>query len=165
MTRPIDRLLAAPPRGLASVEHPDAPLVFARMKELADKEVAAPGSTLLVVENNVIVRMAVAAYLRECGYKVIEAGDAAEAMHVLDAGIGIDIVFTEVGLPGEMDGFALATWIRRKQPAIKVVLTSGVKRCAKDAGDLCEHGPVMAKPYDHGDLERHIRRLLAAGVA
>ena len=135
------------------------------MNASAGKEVASPDSTLLVVENNVIIRMAVSAYLRECGYKVVEASDGAEAMLVLEADIKIDVVLTEVDLPGKMDGFVLATWIRREHPAIKVVLTSGVKRCAKDAGTLCEEGPVLDKPYDHGHLERHIRQLLAAGAA
>jgi CheY-like chemotaxis protein len=139
--------------------------VFNRMNATARKEVASPGSTILVVESNVIIRMAVSAYLRECGYKVIEASDAVEATQVLEADIKIDIVFTEVDLPGQKDGFALATWIRRERPAVKVVLTSGVKRSAKDAGTLCEEGPILAKPYDHGRLERHIRQLLAAGAA
>jgi hypothetical protein len=51
--------------------------------------------------------------------------------------------------------------VRRERPWLKVILTSGAARTAKAAGDLCEHGPVLAKPYDRAELERHIRALLA----
>jgi hypothetical protein len=50
--------------------------------------------------------------------------------------------------------------VRRERPWLKVILTSGAARTTKAAGDL-EHGPILAKPYDHGELERHIRTLLA----
>jgi CheY-like chemotaxis protein len=103
----------------------------------------------------------VAAYLRECGYDVIEASGADEAIRVLQADVRIDIVFSDVNMPGSMDGFGLAQWVRRERPWLRVILTSGAARTAKEAGDLCEHGPVLAKPYDHAELERHIRSLLA----
>jgi DNA-binding NtrC family response regulator len=122
---------------------------------------ASGAATVLVVESDVIIRMAVSAYLRECGFKIIEAGSIEEARRVLEAAIDIDVVFAEVEAQGPVDGFGLATWIRRQRPGTKIVLSSGVKRCAAKAGELCEHGPMLAKPYDHGDLERHIRRLLA----
>ena len=48
----------------------------------------------------------------------------------------------------------------RERPWRRVILPSGAARTAKEAGDLCEHGPVLAKPYDHAELERHIRSLL-----
>ena len=50
---------------------------------------------------------------------------------------------------------------RREISGLKIILTSGAARTAKEAGHLCEHGPILAKPYDHGDLERKIRALLA----
>ncbi len=65
-------------------------------------------------------------------------------------------------MPGsELDGFGLAHRVRRERPALKIILTSGAVRTAKEAGDLCEHGPILAKPCDHADLERKIRALLA----
>jgi hypothetical protein len=64
-------------------------------------------------------------------------------------------------LPDSPDGFAIANWIRREKAQTKVILTSGIKRTAKEAGKLCEHGPMLAKLYEHADLERHIHRLLA----
>jgi CheY-like chemotaxis protein len=123
--------------------------------------VPAPPPIVLVVEDDVLVRNVVAAYLRECGFDVIEANGADEAIRVLQAGVQVDILFSDIQMPGSMDGFGLAQWVRRERPWLKVILTSGAARTAKDAGDLCEHGPFLAKPYDHAELERHIRSLLA----
>jgi CheY-like chemotaxis protein len=125
------------------------------------KPVPAPPSTILVVEDDVLVRSVAAAYLRECGFDVIEASGADEAIRVLQAELRVDIVFSDIQMPGSTDGFGLAQWVRRERPWLKVILTSGAARTAKAAGDLCEHGPVLAKPYDHAELERHIRSLLA----
>ena len=94
-------------------------------------------------------------------YDVIEASSADEAIRVLQADVKVDIVFSDVNMPGSMDGFGLAQWVRRERPWLRVILTSGAARTAKEAGDLCEHGPILAKPYDHAELERHIRSLLA----
>ncbi|MBI2737178.1 MAG: response regulator [Rhodospirillales bacterium] len=124
---------------------------------------AVPASppVILVVEDEVLVRSIVAAYLRGCGFDVIEAGGADEAIRVLQAEVRVDIVFSDVNMPGSMDGFGLAQWVRRERPWLKVILTSGAARTAKEAGDLCETGPIFAKPYDHAELEQHIRTLLA----
>lgn len=116
--------------------------------------------TVLVVEDEVLIRMAVSDYLRDCAFRVVEAGSGDEAIQILEAGIEVDIVFSDVHMPGEIDGFALSHWVRRARPGVKVILTSGVARSAKAAGDLCEEGPLLAKPYNHRDLERHIRGLL-----
>jgi CheY-like chemotaxis protein len=114
---------------------------------------------LLIVEPDVLVRNAVAGYLRECGYTVIEAAAPHEALGVLEDKRPIDVVFSEIHFPAG-DGFALAQRIRRDWPKIKIILTSGVRKVAEEAGELCEQGPILAKPYDHRDLERHIRQLL-----
>jgi CheY-like chemotaxis protein len=132
--------------------------------ESADK----PPPTVLVVADEVLVRMAVSDYLRECGYNVIETSDAHEAIKVMTSDVLVDVAFSDIAIsdiamPGSLDGFGLAQWIRRERPDIKVVLTSGIARSAKAAGELCEEGPVLAKPYDHADLERRIRALLASG--
>jgi CheY-like chemotaxis protein len=130
-------------------------------RSIAGEPVPAPPPVILVVEDDVLVRTVVAAYLRECGFDVIEATSADEAIRVLQAEVRVDIVFSDVNMPGRMDGFGLAQWVRRERPWLKVILTSGAARTAKEAGDLCEHGPILAKPYDHAELERHIRSLLA----
>jgi DNA-binding response OmpR family regulator len=116
---------------------------------------------VLVVESEVLVRLAVAAYLRECGFKVLEVSAADEAQRVLQSDVAADVVLCEVNGQGELDGFGLAQWLRRERPQVKVILTSGVRRTAKEAGALCEDGPHLTKPYDHRNLERRIRQLLA----
>jgi CheY-like chemotaxis protein len=100
----------------------------------------------MVVEPDILARMVIAEYLRECGYKVVEGVTADDVMAVLSAGTGIELVLAEVQLAGSMDGFALAQWIRANHPNIDVVLTSGVDRAADKAGDLCDEGP-LEKPY------------------
>ena len=105
--------------------------------------------------------MAVAAYLRDCGYQVTETDGATEARRVLEAGAPAHVAFIDLDAQGEFDGFGLAQWLRAERPDIRVLLTSGVRRTAETAGDLCEHGPHLAKPYDHRELESRIRRLLA----
>ena len=117
---------------------------------------------MLVVEDEALIRIAVADYLRDCGYRVVEAGSGDEAVAVLGkTAIRIDVVFTDVNMPGSLNGFGLAQWVRRERPDVRVILTSGITRTAEEARDLCAHGPFMAKPYDHGELARHIRALLA----
>jgi CheY-like chemotaxis protein len=73
--------------------------------------------TVLVVEDEVLVRLAIAEYLRDCGYRVIEASSADEAILVLQQPeLTIDVVFTDIEMPGPMDGFGLAQWTRTNRP-------------------------------------------------
>jgi CheY-like chemotaxis protein len=130
-------------------------------RNLSDDPARGPPPSVLVVEDDVLVRTVVAAYLRECGFDVVEAGSADEAIRVLEAGIKVDVVFSDVNMPGSMDGFGLAQWLRRERPGLKIILTTGAGRTAKDARELCGHSPIVAKPYDHADLERQLRALLA----
>jgi DNA-binding NtrC family response regulator len=115
----------------------------------------------LIVEDEVLIRLDVADYLRECGYRVIEAGNASEAMAVHQSGRCIDLVFSDVQLPGSTDGFALSHWVKTHQPEVKVILTSGVARSAQVAGELCEDGPLEKKAYDPQRLLERIRASLA----
>ena len=84
-----------------------------------------------------------------------------EAIEVMTSDVAVDVAFPTSSCRAAI-GFGLAQWICRERPDIKVVLSSGVARSAKAAGELCEHGPTLAKPYEHADLERRIRALLAS---
>ena len=114
---------------------------------------------VMVIEPEVLIRMTVAAYLRECGYKVIEGVVAADVWTVLEAVVRLDVVFCEVQLPGGTDGFSLARRLRQTHPMIDVILTSGVAGAAEKSKDLCEEGP-MEKPYQATDVAARIRVLL-----
>jgi CheY-like chemotaxis protein len=122
---------------------------------------AAIGETVLVVEDEVLLRLIVAEYLRDCGYKVIEAANADEAVVVLNQPhLRIDVLFSDIDMPGSMDGFALAQWTRTNRPGLEVILTGTVPRAVDAAADLCEEGPVP-KPYEPQSVHARIRRLLA----
>jgi len=121
--------------------------------------------TVLVVEDEVLVRMAVSQQLRECGYNVVEATDADEALTVLQKhDVILHIVLSDVEMPGSMDGFALATWIRKNRPDLKVILTGSVARAVNAAMELCTSGPVPGQYEPHNLLE-YIRRLKATRAA
>ena len=115
---------------------------------------------VLVVEDDILIRMPIAQYLRDCGYKVIEAANS-EMTVLSDKEIAIKIVLTDIETPGVVDGFGLAKWIREHRPGVEVLLAGTVPRALANAKDLCEKGPIP-KPYDHQFVSSHIRRLLAA---
>jgi CheY-like chemotaxis protein len=126
-------------------------------------QASSPSKTVLVVDSEIIVRMTLSEYLRHCGYTAIEAASGEEALTVLkDADIAVDVALTEVELRGEIDGFQLAAWIRTRRPGIAVILAGTPKRAAKAAGDLCEDGPMMSKPYDPQLVVDRIKRLMSS---
>jgi DNA-binding NtrC family response regulator len=115
-----------------------------------------------LVEPDVLVRAPLAEYLRECGYRVWEASTVADARVLIsDRPPEISVVLADAASPGE-NGFALASWIRSNHPHIDVVLAGSAATAAKKAGDLCEEGPAIQKPYDHQLVLNQIRRLSAA---
>lgn len=118
--------------------------------------------TVLVVEDEVLIRLVIADYLRECGYRVHEAVNAEEAVAILQSPeVSVDVVFSDVEMPGSMDGFGLARWIRANKPGTQVILTSGAERSADIAATLCEAGPLMEKPYPSQDVVARIKQLTA----
>jgi len=114
------------------------------------------------VEAEVLTRLVIADYLRECGYSVHEAVRADEAVAILQSPeVSIDVVFSNVEMPGEMDGFGLTRWIRANKPGIEVILTSSIERSADVAATLCEAGPLLKKPYPSQDVVDRIKQLVA----
>lgn len=119
-------------------------------------------TTLLLVDADILVRAPLAAYLRECGFRVLEAATDAEARAFLaDTSSAIDILFAEAA-SGDAGGFALATWARKEYPDVAVILAGNVEAATKKAGDLCDDEPSVAKPYDHQLVLDRIRRAAAA---
>jgi CheY-like chemotaxis protein len=119
--------------------------------------------TILIVEDEALLRVTLSDYLQECGYKVLEAGNADEALLIVEKSeIIIDLVFTDVRMPGSMDGFGLAKWLRANRPGLPVILTSGDAKKAAEAKELCEDGPFMAKPYDLKVVVAQIRAAINA---
>lgn len=112
---------------------------------------AAP-PVVLVVEDEILLRMAVCAHLRDAGLVVIEAVDAGEAVELLSANRSISLVFSDINMPGPADGNDLAAWIASRHPDIKVLLTSGI---AQEGGP-----PFIGKPYSFIELQRRIEAML-----
>jgi CheY-like chemotaxis protein len=119
--------------------------------------------TVLVIDDEVLVRMPIAQYLRDCGYRVLEAANADEAMIVLaKSDIQVDVVLCDVEMPGAMNGFGFAKWARTLRPGLSVMLVGTAERAANAAAELCEDGPLLMKPYDQRIVLDRIKRLLAA---
>lgn len=132
---------------------------------MSTETVPARQDAILLVENDVLVRMAISDFLRSCGYRVVEAGTAEEALAlVAHAGIRIDVVLSDVEMPGSLDGFGLATWIRKNRPGLDVILAGSVPRSVNAAARLCDQR-VVSKPYEAQGLLEQIQRLLAARAA
>lgn len=127
----------------------------------AKDEQAAAKPTVLVVEDVGLLRFLVATSLREFGYLVVEAGNTEEAIKALGTQGPIDIVFSDVNMPGKGDGFVLARWVRENLRGVKVVLGSGVTETTETAAALHYDEPIIPKPYDYNKLAKHLYAQLA----
>ena len=118
--------------------------------------------TILVVDDELLIRMNVSDFLQDCGFKVLEASNADEAIRILESdAVVLDLVFSDVKMPGTMDGFGLAQWVRARRPKIRVVLASGDAAKASKAHDICADEPFFSKPYDLPMVLAKIRQLLS----
>jgi two-component system, response regulator PdtaR len=113
-------------------------------------------ATILLVEDEVLIRMTIADQLRNAGYIVLEASSADEALELLH-GHAVRLLLSDIRMPGRMDGLELARTVRAKHPEIKVVLASGQSFSVSHWGD---HDGFFPKPYDARRLIEHIRMLL-----
>jgi two-component system, response regulator PdtaR len=114
---------------------------------------------VMIVEDHFDTRWTAAICLRDAGFRVIEAGDAKDAMSVLSAGIRVDLVFSDVYMPGICNGMFLAEWIAKHYPSIPVLLTSAAPEDAhiSAAGRSWE---FIAKPCAPDEVIRRIRAML-----
>lgn len=119
--------------------------------------------TVLLAEPDGLVRTPLAAYLRDCGYTVLEASDGNEALELLqDADSTVDLVLAAVDLDGHPNGFALAQWVRLNLPGVKVLLAGSIETAADAAAELCTEGPHLKRPYERQVVVETIKRLLAS---
>jgi DNA-binding NtrC family response regulator len=116
---------------------------------------------ILVVDDEVLIRMALADFLQDWGFKVLGAGSAREAIEILQSEHPtIDLVFSDVNMPGAMNGFGRAKWIRENCNNLPVMLTSGDVKKSEAAHELCADEPFFEKPYDLHAVVRQIRHTL-----
>jgi DNA-binding response OmpR family regulator len=116
---------------------------------------------VLVVEDDVLLRLPFADHLRELGFTVFEAGTADEAVDVLlPSENHIDCVFSDVAMPGRMDGFGLLQWATANRPGLPVLITSGDARRRRTAREVYAHTQFVDKPYDYDATVARIRALI-----
>jgi len=102
-------------------------------------------STLLVVEDEQLIRMATSEYFRDCGWRVLEAGSGEEARALLTEGGRVDVVFSDVQMAREMDGVALAQWVNENHPNTAMLLTSGASRLSEIPAAICVQASTFKK--------------------
>jgi signal transduction histidine kinase/ActR/RegA family two-component response regulator len=123
----------------------------------------ARGETILVVEDDESVRRSSVEALREMGYEVLEAGDAMEGVRLIVDRGGIDLLFTDVGLPGGVDGRTLADAARSARPGLRVLFTTGYTHNANLQDGMLDPGVhFIAKPFNLAALAAKIREVLEA---
>ena len=111
---------------------------------------------VLVVEDEALIRCAVADYLREAGYAVIETASGEEAIALCKSDASIDVVFTDVNLIGHASGWDVAECVRADRPNVSVLYTSGK---TIDRGRCIPGSAFVAKPYQHDDIVTVCHRL------
>ena len=119
--------------------------------------------TVLVLDGDVLVRMPVVQLLRECGYRVLEAASPDEAIAILQKpGIPVDVVLSEIDIPGSINGVGFAQWARSVRPELKILLAGTPGRMVQNTAELCGTGPRLKRLYEHKLVLDRIKRLLAA---
>jgi CheY-like chemotaxis protein len=114
--------------------------------------------TVLLVEDEVLIRLMVAEELRSQGLQVLEASNAEEALAILESSLPVHLLFTDVRMPGRMDGFALAKLAQARFPRLKLIIASS-RQPEDPSGPLAE--AFIAKPYDLNEVVELVESLLA----
>ncbi|WP_234683765.1 response regulator [Bradyrhizobium monzae] len=127
------------------------------------QHLAASRPVVLVVEDEALLRWHAVTMIEDAGFDVIEAGNAAEAISVLEARKDIRVIFTDIQMPGSIDGLRLAHLVRSRWPPIKIIATSGELRL-RDY-ELPEGGRFLPKPYSVREITGTLRELLDGGAS
>ena len=117
-------------------------------------------AVILIVEDEFLIRMSAVEMIEEAGFEVVEAASADEAIAILESRLDITVVFTDVQMPGSMDGLKLAAAVRDRWPPIKIMATSGHVKLGP--GDLPEGVRFLPKPYSPAEITKILRDLIAA---
>jgi CheY-like chemotaxis protein len=112
-------------------------------------------SAVLIVEDEPLVRLCAVETVEAAGFTVIEAANADEAIRILENRRDIHVVFTDIHMPGSMDGLKLAHAVRDRWPPIKIIVTSGRESVAER--ELPAGGRFFAKPYDPAQIQDALR--------
>jgi CheY-like chemotaxis protein len=133
-----------------------APIVWEKTDSMIS---VAKRAVILIVEDELLIRMHAVEMIEE-SFEVVEAASADEAIAILEARRDISVVFTDIQMPGSMDGLKLASAVRDRWPPIKIVATSGHVKIG--VGDLPQGGRFLRKPYSPAEIMQTLRELIAA---
>ncbi|MFW2448642.1 MAG: response regulator [Qipengyuania pacifica] len=136
---------------------------FHKAEGLSEKDIVSmqnPNTVILVVEDEVLIRMDVVDQLGALGYRLIEAANGQEAFDALSDGGVINILFTDVHMPGDLDGVMLAREVSRRRPEIGIIVTSGSASLSADS--LPEGSRFYPKPYASATVHSAIQEMLAS---
>jgi two-component system, response regulator PdtaR len=115
-------------------------------------------AVVLVVEDSALIRMGVVDLIVASGFEALEASSADEAIRILEARSDIRLVFTDVSMPGSMDGIKLSHYIRDRWPPVKLIVASG--KTIVDESHLPAGARFFSKPYDGGAIVETMIRML-----
>ncbi|KQP60668.1 MULTISPECIES: PAS domain-containing protein [unclassified Methylobacterium] len=143
------------PRHEGEIAPEEAPTDIARLPR------SVQGETVLVVDDESTVRMLIADVLADLGYTAIEASDSAAGLRVLESDVRIDLLITDVGLPGGMNGRQMADAARARRPALKVLFITGyAENAAVGNGSLAPGMAVLTKPFAIETMAARIRSMI-----
>ncbi len=141
----------------------EPPLDFVGASSTKSTTPAVGTETILVVDDDARVRRFATRTLTDLGYRVFQAEDSAKALEILDGGVIVDAMFSDVVMPGTMDGYRLADLVSERHPEVKTLLTTGFSGDQKDSDgfvDRNRHQPLLRKPYTKIQLATEIRRVI-----
>ena len=117
--------------------------------------------SVLVIDGDVLVRHALADYLRNCGYVVIEAATTDEAVIVLEREpLIVHAVLCDAQAPGTLNAFEFRRWAKSRRSSLEIALAGTIESAAHKAAELCEEGPELARPYDPQSVAEYVRRIV-----
>jgi CheY-like chemotaxis protein len=119
------------------------------------QEISAKPPAVLIVEDEPLVRLCGVQMVEDAGFEVLEAASADDTIRILESRRDIRVVFTDLHMPGSMDGLKLAHAVRNRWPPIKIIVTSGREMVTER--DLPEGGSFFRKPYDSTQIENTLR--------
>ena len=144
-----------------SMYFPEAQYMEQDKSSIDEKKIAfADSEVILVVEDEPRVLKVTSRDLKRLGYRTLEANNASMAKTMIDSGQKIDLVFSDVLMPGDIDGQMLGLWIEKNHPLIKVVLTSGFTKRKTEVGENESSFPLLRKPYTIEALAKKVSMAL-----
>ena len=136
---------------------------FHKAEGLSEKDIVPmqnPDTVILVVEDEILIRMDAVDQLGALGYRMIEAANGQEALNALSDGSAINILFTDLHMPGDLDGVMLAREVSQRRPEIGIIVTSG--RASLSTDSLPEGSRFYTKPYASATVHTAIQEMLAS---